>query len=312
MHRSALAVLGCPSCHGPLRPEDPEDEVETGHLVCDAERIRFPVSEGIPCLVEPERVGQVEGLALSYARAWQRAGWGASEPSDLLSLPYEDGSGQHASEWRVKAHSLDALDRLLARMKPRRVVDLGCGVGWLSYRLAQRGYEVYAIDIVLDALVGLRAAGVYLRSGVTFERVRGELERPPLRSSSVDAVICNASLHYARDLRRTLNEIKRVLRPDGLFVEMNSAVYRDAKSAARALVDFRRRLREFGASEQVVSSYHHFTRDALVRAIAEEIGPVAQEQFEPGRWFRWTRRAKGAVLRMELASFPLLYATLVR
>lgn len=308
MRRAALEVLACPACRGRLRLEGESDEVETGYLVCTAQGLRYPVTEAIPRLVEPDRAAHVEVLARSYAHAWQRDGWGAADPSYLLNLPYKDVSGRRGSEWSVKARSLDALERLFARNRLRRVVDLGCGVGWLSYRLAQRGYDVYAIDVVSDDVLGLGAAGVYVRSGVYFERIWGELERPPLAASSVDAVVCNASLHYAKDLQHTLVEVKNMLRPGGLLVAMNSPVYTDAESAERALADFQGRLRDLGASQEVVSNYHHFTRDSLVRAIASEVGPVTEERFDPGRGFRWSRRAKGAVLRMELASFPLLYA----
>ena len=308
MRRAALEVLACPACHGPLRLEGESDEVETGSLACPTEGFLYPVTDAIPRLVEADRAGRVAALAHSYASVWQRDGWGATNQSYLLNLPYADVSGRRASEWRVKARSLDALERLFARHRLRRVVDLGCGVGWLSYRLAQRGYEVYAVDVVLDDVLGLGAAGVYVRSGVFFERIFGELERPPVAASSVDAVVCNASLHYAKDLRATLAEVKRLLRPGGLFVTMNSPVYNDSESAERALTDFRERLRELGATEDVVSNYHHFTRDSLVRVISSEVAPVAEEPFDPGRGFRWSRRAKGAALRMELASFPLLYA----
>ncbi len=308
MRRAALEVLACPACRGPLRLEGESDEVENGNLACPTEGILYPVTNAIPRLVEAGRAGRVAALAHSYACVWQRDGWGALDSSYLLNLPYEDVSGRRASEWRVKARSLDALERLFARNRLRRVVDLGCGVGWLSYRLAQRGYDVYAIDVVLDDVLGLGAAGVYVRSGVFFERIWGELERPPLTASSVDAVVCNASLHYANDLPRALVEMKRLLRPGGLLVVMNSPVYNDPESAERALTDFRERLRRLGASEEVVSTYHHFTRDSLVRAISSEVGPVAEEPFDPGGGFRWSRRAKGAALRMELASFPLLYA----
>lgn len=308
MRQAALAVLACPSCHGPLLLEGEVGDAESGHLVCSRQDLRFPVVDGISRLVEPGRAGYVLSLAGSYADAWRRDGWGGADSSYLLGLPYADASGRHDSEWRVKARSLGALERLLDRFRPRRVADLGCGVGWLSYRLAQRGLEAYAVDIVLDGSLGLGAAAVYLRSGVYFERIWGEIDRPPLGTASVDVAICNASLHYARDLQRALLEAKRVLRPGGLFVVMNSPVYADTDSARRALADFQERLRGLGANEEVISAYHHFTRDALVRALATEVGPVTEEPFEPGRAFRWIRRAKGVALRMELASFPVLYA----
>lgn len=310
MRRSSLDALACPRCHRPLRlVESGPNAPDSGDLRCEAEGLSYPIAGGIPRLVEQDRVAQDVAFASSLSQTWQREGWGAADEDYLHHLPWEDTSQRHVDEWRVKALSLRALHSLLDRVRPSRVVDLGSGVSWLSHNLAGRGHEVFAIDLLLDEVLGLGAADVYLRLGPYFERIWGEIDRPPLRDESVDAVICNASLHYARDLRETLSEIGRVLRPGGLFVVMNSPIHGDADSAQRAQSDFRNRLHRLGASKEVSSAYRHFSRDDLEAAIRATVGPVSEQEFDPGRSFRWIRRLKGIVLRMELASFPILYAT---
>ena len=258
--------------------------------------------------MEPDRVCADEAFASSFSQAWRRDGWGAPNEADRLELPWVDRSRRHVREWKVKARSLKGLFQLLDRIRPTRVVDLGCGFGWLSHILAGRGHEVYAIDLVLDEVLGLAAADVYMRAGTGFERVWGEIEHPPLRDQSVDAIICNASLHYALDLRGTLFEIERVLRPGGFLIVMNSPVHANLDSAQRAQSDFRKRLQRFGAAEEISSSYHHFFRDDLESTIRDVIGPVFEERFDLGRSFRLVRSLKGMAFRMQLASFPLLYA----
>ena len=44
---------------------------------------------------------------------------------------------------------------------PARVLDCGCGTGWLSYFLAQRGYQVVATDISPDAIALAKANPVF-------------------------------------------------------------------------------------------------------------------------------------------------------
>ena len=309
MQQASLAVLACPRCFGHLSlPAALPGSWPVAELACADEKLRFPVMDGIPQLVSPERANAVRTMAEVYSRVWQKDGWGNPSPLYLLNLPDRDTTGRQSGKWRVKARSMDALFGLFRTLSPRRVLDLGCGVGWLSDRLARRGYDAFAMDIVQDNALGLRAADVYLRAGSVFERVWGELERPPFLARTFDAVVCNASLHYAASLDVAMAGANRVLRPGGIFVVMNSPVHDEAQSAERAERSFRRRLSLLGASEELVSRYHHFVRSRLEATLAAAIGPPREQRFDPGRSFRLKRRAKGVLLDMELASFPIIWA----
>src|SRR2546426_2815064 len=309
MRLASLAILACPECLGALSlPGVNSNSWPTSELECVDEKLRFPVIDGIPQLVRPERANAVQAMAENYSRVWQKDGWGSTSPLYLLNLPDRDTTGRQSGKWTVKARSMEALFDLFRALPPRRDLDLGCGVGWLTNRLARRGYAAFAVDIVQDNALGLRAANVYLRAGSVFERVWGELERPPFQAGTFDAVICNASLHYAPSLELTLAGVNRVLRPGGVFVVMNSPVHNEAQSAERAERSFRSQLSRLGASEYLVSGYHHFVQSRLEAALAATIGPPRNQRFDPGRGFRLSRRAKGILLGMELASFPIIWA----
>jgi SAM-dependent methyltransferase len=103
----------------------------------------------------------------------------------------------------------------------RRVLDAGCGGGRnLPYFLAQ-GYEVWAIDEDPAAVASVRRLAARLAPALAPEHVRqGTLEALPWPDAAMDAVICSAVLHFARDrdhFDRMLDEIWRVLAPGGLF-----------------------------------------------------------------------------------------------
>ena len=308
MHLAAIKVLCCPECFRPFADiPSPLDPIEIGTLRCSNGH-EFPVSGGIPMLVRESDRHDVATFADSYAEIWGKDGWGSPNPAYLMSLPYRDLTGRRVTEWAVKARSMEALLRVLNPGTWRRVVDVGAGIGWLSHQLAVRGYEAYAVDAVLDRLVGLEAAETYTRKGPGFERVWGDLHRLPFRSGSVDSVVYNASLHYASDLVEALKEAARMLKPGGLLAVLNSPVHRRIASAARGQLDFREHLVSLGAANLVVSTYHHFVRFELESSIAATVGPVTEIPFNPGRRFRLSRRLKGLALRMELASFPILTA----
>ncbi len=46
---------------------------------------------------------------------------------------------------------------------PRRIIEFGCGTGWLSLALAQLGYDVVGVDISADAIRHAEAARVARR-----------------------------------------------------------------------------------------------------------------------------------------------------
>lgn len=310
MRRAALDVVGCPSCSGRLGPDPPSaEDGETGTLRCPRDGHEFPVVEGVPRLVRPEDVPEVARFADSYARTWAKDGWGASDAEYLNGLPFRDSTGRRSAEWRVKARSMEALFRFLGEGPPMRVADLGCGMGWLSHHLASRGHEVYAVDVLLDDSLGLGAAGTYARAGPFFERVWGEMVPAPFQSAQLDLVVCNASLHYAPDLASAGREISRILRPGGRCIVMNSPVYRTPESALRAETDFRKHLSDLGGGPDLTSRYHHLLLSDFIPSLTHEVGEVTPVEFDPGRWFRLSRRMKGAALRMELAAFPMFCVT---
>ncbi len=92
----------------------------------------------------------------------------------------------------------------------KRVVDLGAGTGKFSSRLLATGAEVLAIEPV--AAMREQLAAHY----PNIEARDGTAECLPLADASVDAVVCAQSFHWFAT-QQALNEIRRVLKPDGIL-----------------------------------------------------------------------------------------------
>lgn len=90
------------------------------------------------------------------------------------------------------------------------LVDLGCGAGLLAPHAARLGYTHVGVDLVGTSL--RIAAG----HGVT--PVRGDVQRLPLHDGVADAVSAGEILEHVPDLRATVAEACRVLRPGGTLV----------------------------------------------------------------------------------------------
>jgi trans-aconitate methyltransferase len=114
---------------------------------------------------------------------------------------------RHAFVWQ---HGSSLVD-LLQPAAGERILDLGCGTGHLTARLAEAGAEVVGLDSSQAMLEQARAA----YPGLEF--VQGDarafhFDRP------FDAVFSNAALHWIREAEAVVRRVHDSLRPGGRFV----------------------------------------------------------------------------------------------
>ncbi len=104
--------------------------------------------------------------------------------------------------------------RSLAGTDGRRVLELGCGTGWLTRRLAPGAAAYLALD-ASASMLGMHERGG--EAGGRRQLLRGRAERLPLAGVSVDRVVASWLLLDLRpDLRRAAaDEARRVLAPGG-------------------------------------------------------------------------------------------------
>jgi len=94
-----------------------------------------------------------------------------------------------------------------------RVLDVGCGGGFLSNHLAREGFDVTGLDASRDSLA---VAARHDETG----RVRydfGDALALPYADASFDAVSAMDFLEHVEDPARVVAECARVLKPNGLF-----------------------------------------------------------------------------------------------
>jgi SAM-dependent methyltransferase len=113
------------------------------------------------------------------------------------------------------SYPLEYAFHLLGDVKDKLVVDLGCGSGEEIVPLRQRGARVIGIDISPDLIA---IADERLRKhGLDAELQIASVYETNLPSKSVDVVFCMSLLHHLQ-LDRVKSEIRRILKPDGLFI----------------------------------------------------------------------------------------------
>jgi len=90
------------------------------------------------------------------------------------------------------------------------ILDLGCGQGQLTQRIASTGATVVGVDSSPQMVAAARERGIAAEEG--------RAEALPFADRSFDAVFSNAALHWVRDQDAMMSEVRRVLKPGGRFV----------------------------------------------------------------------------------------------
>jgi len=197
--------------------------------------VRFREGNGRPTSSKaspesPGRLPKLEGIdykraALEYPKMLdaERSHYLRTKPFyNLANKPDKHlGDGMDAETQR---HFTDFANMASALALPpgARILDLGCGSGWLSEYFARLGYDVTGIDIS-DELIAMARDRVervpYDVDHETALRCRfltQDIESAPL-SEKFDAVICYDSLHHFEDERKVFRHLAAMLDVGGLL-----------------------------------------------------------------------------------------------
>ncbi len=123
---------------------------------------------------------------------------------------YYDNHWSHVPEGGV---DYSRLQYVVDGLRPgERVLDSGCGPGFLAALLVEHGIEVVATDISRVGVERTRARGI--------EAYQVDLDSEPLPfpDGSFDAVIANSNLEHLFFIHRHVAECVRCVRPGGKFI----------------------------------------------------------------------------------------------
>jgi len=128
----------------------------------------------------------------------------------------------------MEGHHSDITEQTLSLMDIQpgdRLLDLGCGTGWASRRMARLAHagDVVGLDVADEMLRRAEEASS------AFKNVRyvwGSAERIPEGDNGFSKVLSVESFYYYADQGKALDELRRVMAPAGkLFILIN--LYKD-------------------------------------------------------------------------------------
>jgi SAM-dependent methyltransferase len=168
----------------------------------------------------------------------------------LVQAEYQSEAGLAArSSIYANAEGPDARElafEAVAEVRPRRVLEAGCGPGEFAERIASElGAEVVAVDISPRMVELARRRGLDARCG--------DVQALRFAAGEFDCAIANWMLYHVPDLFRGVAELARVLRPGGRLV------------AATNGCDHLRELWELVGGRPVDSTFNAENGEAILR-----------------------------------------------
>jgi 2-polyprenyl-3-methyl-5-hydroxy-6-metoxy-1,4-benzoquinol methylase/glycosyltransferase involved in cell wall biosynthesis len=137
-----------------------------------------------------------------------------------------------------------------------KILDVGCGSGWLSEYFARLGYQVKGVDISPDLIEMSRERtarvpyGVDHQTPLSCEFAVHDIELAAL-DEKFDLVICYDSLHHFQDERAVMRHLAAMLEVGGLLFILEGQKPDDDSGTAEEL---RSVMREFGTLESPFSA----------------------------------------------------------
>jgi SAM-dependent methyltransferase len=189
-------ILCCPTCKGPL------DRDEAG-LLCPACDAIYSELDGLGDLIPPGS----SALKLSERNHY----------SEKIDYYLRMHAAWHGSPFYRHYHA-SFLDELRKLPCDSLILETGCGLGHDGLELLRSGYRVVETDISPGQLGEARRLHEAEGFSETSAHYLADAENLPFTSGCFDGAFTVASLHHLPDPLASLQEIRRVLRPGGVFV----------------------------------------------------------------------------------------------
>ncbi len=120
----------------------------------------------------------------------------------------------NSSDGRFVKCMYEEIVNRISEIQPKNILDLGCGNGNVLAALAKcTTYKLFGLDLSENMISEAKK-----RLNDDVELKIGDSENLPYEDNKFDVIICNASFHHYIHPKKVLNEIKRVLTPNGILI----------------------------------------------------------------------------------------------
>lgn len=184
----------------------------------------------------------------------------------------------------MEGHHSDITEQTLALMdiQPEdRILDLGCGTGWATRRMARiaKGGEVVGLDVADEMLRRAEQASSAFRN---VRYVWGSAEKIPEADNAFSKVLSVESFYYYADQGKALDELRRVMAPGAkLFILIN--LYKDNHYSLRWQTELKVPVQALSEAEYKTLLEKHGFKNVEAQRIPDR-SPTPETYS--GKWFK--------------------------
>lgn len=172
----------------------------------------------------------------------------------LSRLPDIDEVHPYHAEWRIRKHSSERLITYLERKRrDLKILEIGCGNGWLSARMAEIG-DTSVIGLDINHVEINQASRVFKKKNLQF--IYDTFNDNTFENEKFDVIVFAASLQYFPSLINVLKQAQAILNKRGEIHIIDTPFY-DSEEASEAENRSRDYYASLGFPEMADYYYHH-------------------------------------------------------
>jgi len=149
---------------------------------------------------------------------------------DQVTKMFDTISGEYDGLNRVISFGIDVkwrkkVVKIVEKTKPKTILDIATGTGDLAIALAKtNATKIIGLDISSGMLDVGKQKIIKKKLQNTIDMVLGDSENMPFEDSTFDAITVAFGVRNFETLEKGLSEILRVLKPNGIFVILETSV----------------------------------------------------------------------------------------
>ena len=184
-------------------------------------------------------------------------------------LPLISEGDEHYKEWLLRKKSFERLVQKIAKRQPTKILDVGCGNGWTTKKLAEEFPSCKIIGVDLNQKELQQA--VRISEGLDTEFYYADIiNDSPFEYETFDIILFNASIQYFEDLILVFDSCYPLLKLEGMIIINDSPIYASSEDSLQASDRSESYYSKMGVQEMSEYYFHH-SKDKLVSlGFAEE------------------------------------------
>lgn len=209
-----LSSLRCPNCKSKITFSNKSQK----DLICVNCQTEFPVLAGnCVCMLQKSGVSATKKKIQEFWGDTCKQ-WYSEFDENLTSDKLYSYLDDLEKMFRYRTH-LAVTEMELGALRGKNILEIGSGGGSHSSLFKRYGANMTSVDITLERVLSTANKLALVEEGSAIV-VQADAEHLPFEDDSFDIVYSNGVLHHSEDTNKCIDEVYRVLKPEGRAVLM--------------------------------------------------------------------------------------------